>query len=385
MAGRKRTRRRAKGEGSIFQRSDGSWQGAATTGYDEQGKQRKKYLYGKTQSEVVEKLQALKQQLADGSYSENTLTLAVYLQRWLQEKARVVKPSTLEQYEYCVNLKIVPRVGRIMLDKFTPLQVQTLVAEVADDGGVATANKCRVVLSNAYKQAVRLKLVTENPVTATDPLPSKRREMILWTPEQAERFLDLAQSHRLYALFYVAISTGMRRGELLGLRWQDVTDSTLKICQTIVKVKGKLVVGTPKTKKGKRTIHISPDVVEVLQEHRLRQLAEKAKAGEYWVKNNLVFASEVGTPQDPDNLKRVRYQLMDEAEVPRVRLHDLRHLHASIAIRHGTDPTALAARLGHSRPSLTLDVYTHPYEEARAKAIFSIQDFLPKRKKGKKS
>jgi integrase len=377
MAGRRKTHRRGRGEGSIIQRADGSWRGAVTTGYN-YGKQVKEYVYGKTQAEVAGKLLEIKQQLAADTYSKGDVVSA-FLRTWLQDKARQVKPSTLEQYTRCVEKLIIPKVSGTRLDKLSSIRVRSLIHQIADTNGVAAANKSRVVLSNAYKQALRMHLVKTDPTLATDPLPTTPQEKILWTFDQAATFLDLARTHPLYTLFYLAMATGMRRGELLGLRWQDVSDTHLHIRHTLVKVNGKLVSGPPKSRRGNRLIDIEPDVVRVLNEHRQRQEADRVAAADYWVTSDLVFTSEVGTPVDPDNLKRVRYSLMDRAGVPRIGLRDLRHFYASFAIHEGADVDELARYLGHSRSSITLNIYTHQFAKKRTRAAVSLTSLLEER------
>ncbi len=385
--------KRAHGEGTISRRKDGTWEGKISLGYGTDGKRKRKTVYGRTQAEVREKLERVKREVADGTFTDAKLNVADYLRQWLAEAKRTVKPGTLEQYVYCVESHIKPRVGTVRLDKLTPLQVQRMVGDIADSiaksgrgKGVSTANKCRVVLYMAYKQAIRWQMVARNPVEAVDPLPETKREMTLWEPEQAARFLDVARAHRLYACFYLAMATGMRRGELLGLRWQDVQGDLIRVRQTLVKLKdGTVTLGTPKTKKGTRVIAVSPDVVQVLGLHRQQQDAERAqleRAGLPWPDHDLVFTSEVGTPINPDNFRRVRNELMDKADVPRVRLHDLRHLHASMAIKNGMDPKMLADRLGQSRASFTLDEYTHIWEAQRAKAVVNISEWLKEKRDG---
>lgn len=377
---RRRTYRRGKGEGSVLQRSDGTWRGAITTGYDGQGRQVKAYVYGKTQGEALAKLQNIKEQLAAGTYSKSDATVSEFLGMWLKEKGRVLRPSTVEQYARCVEKYIAPQVGGTRLDKLSPGRARDLINTIADEHGTAAANKSRVVLSNAYKLALRLQLVKTSPMSATDALPEDRREKTLWSLEQAARFLDFARGHRLYALFYLAMATGMRRGELLGLRWRDVTDKGIHVCHTLVK--GELVSGPPKSRRGDRFLSITPDVVRVLVEHRQRQEVERNAAGEFWVPSELVFTSEVGTPLDPDNLKRVRYTLMDLAEVPRIGLHDLRHFYASLAIQQGTNPRELADHLGHSRPSVSLNVCSHQFDQQRTRAAISRESVLPRQTRG---
>lgn len=381
MAARRKTKR-AKNTGGINKRTvtrkDGStyerWQGRVTVGYDAEGEQQREYVYGITQAEVIEKMQILQQKLANGSYSNIKLKVKAYLEQWLEEKERHVKPTTHEVYEYAARC-LYPHVGSIRLDKLTTLQIQTALNKISDKHGRAAANKCRRVLFSAYRQAIKWQLVTRNPVEAIDVLKEVRREQVLWSPEEAARFLTTARTHRLYALFYLGMATGLRRCELLGLCWQDIKGNVLHVRQTLVKAKGKLEFSTPKTAKGTRHVSLSPDVLEVLLLHRQLQDAERRDS---WPESSLVFVSETGTPLNPDNLTRLRKQLLKAAQVPEARLHDLRHLHASVAIKSGIDPKVLADRLGHARASFTLDVYTHLFEEQRVNSAVSLLDFLPK-------
>lgn len=372
---RRRVTRRGRGEGTVFERANGTWAGEVTTGYDEEGKQKRKTVYGKTQAEALAKVAEIKQRLVNGTFSDTKLTVKEYLKTWLEEKERQVKARTAHDYRYNLEKYIYPKIGQVKLDKLTPLQVQRFLSEIADAVSPDRANKCRRELLGAFKQAVRWGLIPRNPVDAVAPLKHERREMVLWTGIQAAAFLDTARAHRLYALFYLAMSTGLRSGELLGLRWQDIQGDRLIIRQNFVKVGSKTIVETPKTKRGKRVVAISPDVIESLNTHRMRQDAERLPS---WPDNGLVFVSEVGTPLNPDNLRRLRNSLMDDANVPRIRLHDLRHLHASMAIKGGMDAKVLADRLGHARASFTLDVYTHLFDEQRANSAVSLLDFLPK-------
>lgn len=169
---------------------------------------------------------------------------------------------------------------------------------------------------------------------------------------------------------------GLRRCELLGLRWEDISGSSLFVRQTRVKLSSGIVVDTPKSAKAVRRMWLSPDVLLVLAEHKQRQDAERERLAEYWPDTGLVFVSELGTPLSPDNLRRLRNRLMDLAGVPRVSLHQLRHLHATVAIFGGMDAKVLADRLGHTRASFTLDKYTHLFEAQRELSAVSLTDFL---------
>lgn len=395
--------RRAHGEGTVTQRKDGTWMAQLSVGYDANGKRIRKTRYAKTQQKALARLNELKREFALGEVSDDRLTLAAYLQQWLSDKRRSVKTGTYEQYELAVHRHIVPRVGHVPLAKLTPLQVQTMLGSIADSikksaersasrnprrgtpkspslgqsvsarSGVSTANKCRIVLNNAYKQALKWQLVQRNPVDVVDSLPESGREMKLWEIDEATRFLDRARGHRLYALFYLAMSTGLRRAELLGLRWSDLEGEVLHVRNTLVKRNdGTLAPESPKSRSSRRTIPLASDIVQVLAEHRARQRAEREALGEAWRDTNLVFVSKVGTALNPDNLRRTLNALCAKAEVPRVRMHDLRHLHSSACIRDGMDPKMLAHRLGHSRASFTLDRYTHLFESARMASPASL-------------
>jgi integrase len=305
-----------------------------------------------------------------------------YFEQWLIEKAREVKPQTAEDYRYQLEKYVTPIIGKLELSKLTPLKVQAMCGDLADRISPQRANKCRRVLSGALSQAVRWQLIPRNPCDAVKPLKVAQTEMKLWTPEDAAQFLDSARTHRLFALFYLAMSTGMRRGELLGLRWEDVGESCLHVRQSVIEQRGRIMITTPKTEKGARRVALSPDVLEVMRQQRERQEAERHLLGAAWPDTGLVFTSEVGTLMHPRNFTRTWHTLQTNAKVPKVKLHDLRHLHASMAIRSGVDPKVLADRLGHARASFTLDVYTHLFEEQRANSAVSLLDFLPSAPQG---
>lgn len=413
-------RKRANGEGNIskrtYTRKDGStydrFQASLSMGYDGQGKRKRVTVYGETQKEVKDKLEALKRQIHDGIYSDSKLKVKEFLATWLKEKKGQVKPRTHESYAYSVKQYVNPRIGNYQLAKLSPLQVQTAISSIASEVGTRTANLCRTLLLGAFNQAIRWQLVARNPVEGVETLKEEKKEMQLWSPQEAVYFLDTARAHRLYAFFYLAMSTGMRRGELLGLRWQDIKGEVIQVQQNLISIAGKIAISTPKSKSGFRAVSISSDVIEVISLHKQQHEAEKKFLGLAWVENDLVFTTGIGTPIHPRNLDRSWTQLQKkargkrladlaekltseslldeeqtilEAEVkaieqgklfPKIRLHDLRHLHASLAIKQGMDAKMLAERLGHSRASMTLDVYTHLFEEQRQKSSVNLKDAL---------
>lgn len=204
MARRKKANRRGDYEGSIFEtveRGKCVWI-AQVSIPQELGPAKRRTLRGKNYEEVKAKLDALKRQVQEGTIADTDLTLSAYLARWLREKVRSLEPTTFEQYQYRAG-KLTQHLGKERLDRLTPLKIQTAIGRIADDTGISTANRCLTLARQAYKQAIRWQLVARSPAEAVDALPEKRRELNLWTPEQAARFLDTAQGHRLYAAFYL--------------------------------------------------------------------------------------------------------------------------------------------------------------------------------------
>ena len=194
--------RRADGEGTITKRADGRWEGRLSLGHDRSGKRNRHVVYGRTQKEVRAKLDDLRSRLSSGYDGQSDLQTKAYLELWMIEKARTLKPSTIEQYRLCIDRHINPRIGHIRLGKLKPLQVQRLVGDVADAAGPAPAAKCKIILHGAFKQAIRWSIVSRNPVEAVEPPVQAKREMKVWSSQQAEAFLRAAKSHRLYAFFY---------------------------------------------------------------------------------------------------------------------------------------------------------------------------------------
>ena len=368
-------RRRDKGDGSVWETKYG-WQAALTVGYDENGKQKRRVVSGKTKAEVRKKLDALKQQLGNGTLPIDDLTLSAFLERWLTEKKRQVKPRTIESYQETIDRYIKPKLGRTKLSKLTPLRIQAALGEVADEVSAHTSNYTRSVLSIALNQAVKWNLLTSNPAKAVDRVRQEKREMTLWTPEEIVRFLEHAKEHRLYALFYLAITSGLRIGELLGLRWADLKGSVLHVRHSLGRRGRELALAGTKTDRGQRLVTLARDTVAVLEEHRRRQQAEREYLGDAWEHPEHMFVSEIGSYLDQDNVRRVWRRLGEQAGVPKARLHDARHLHVSLLIKHGLDASTVADRVGHTNPAFTLRQYTHLFEEQRLAAAVELDELL---------
>jgi integrase len=377
-------KRARNGQGSIYEttfvdkrsgKTVKRWQGQVVIP-QELGEPKRKTVYGKTYAAVKEKMDTLTRQVADGTASNTSQTVGQYLERWLKEKERQVKPRTIELYGDWANRHVNPRIGKVQLAKLTPLQVQTMMGDLADKVGVSTANKCRKMLYGALKQGVRWQILSRNVCDAVDPLKEERREMRIWETAEAVRFLDAIRAHRYYAAFYLAMATGLRRGELLGLMWSDLRGDSVYIQRTLTIINKKPAFSTPKTKRGTRFVTLPPDAIDVLERHRKLQEAEAAFLSEAWPNTGLIFTSAVGTPVDPRDFNKRFAALQVQAEVPHVRLHDLRHLHVSLLVRRGVDPRTIADRIGHTDSSFTLRWYAHMFEEQRRAAAVNLSDLL---------
>ena len=228
-------------------------------------------------------------------------------------------------------------------------------------------------------------LIPRNPVEATTPFKvTAVPKDHTWEAPETLRFLELAQTHRLFAAFYLTITTGMRHGEVLGLRWGDIEGDTLHLRQSLITLKGGYAISTPKTLKGIRRVVVDAETSAVMETHRLLQAKEQRKAGEDWGPksaeySDLMFTTEQGGPIHPRNFDRVWYGLMEKAQVRRIRFHDLRHMHVSLLNKAGMDARTIADRIGHTDPAFTIRRYAHVFEEQRRAAAIPLLELLSPR------
>jgi integrase len=374
-------RRRGNGEGTITRRKDGRWEARYVVHTDRGVKRR--VLYGKTRKEVADKLVKTLADRADGLvYDEENTTLGNYLDAWLKGSVRgSVRESTFDRYEIAVRVHIKPALGRLKLKKLTPAHVQGFYRDRLDAGfAPASVNKLHVVLHKALKQAVEWHMVPRNVAgLAKAPRPSATKEITPLSAEEARCLLEAAHGDRLEALYVLAVHTGMRQGELLALKWQDVDleNATLSVRRTITKSGGRLLLGEPKTRKSRRTIDLTEASVETLREHLARQTEEITILGDRYKDAGLVFTSEVGTLINPTNLRRRSFApLLEKAKAPRVRFHDLRHTCATLLFSRNVHPKEVQELLGHANISITLDTYSHVIPGMRARAARAMEDAL---------
>lgn len=371
------SRRRGRGEGSITLLPDGRYQGRLDLGYVS-GKRRRKAVYGKTRREVQHQLVKLRRDLQQGIPSaDERQTVAQFLTRWLEDAARhTIRPSTYDGYANLVRRHIAPEIGRMPLAKLTPQRLSALYGVLLDKGlAPRTVQYAHAVLRRALAQAVRWNLLPRNVADAVDaPLP-KRKEIAALTADQSRQLLDSARADRLYALYVLALTTGMRSGELLGLKWQDVDwhKATLHVRRTLGRTSAGVTFGEAKTAKGRRAIALPGLAVAALREHRAAQLEERLKAGSLWEDNDLVFPNHVGRPMERQNVaKRSFKPLLQRAGLPKVRFHDLRHSAATLLLALGEHPKVVQERLGHATIGVTMDVYSHVMPDMQRQAAAKL-------------
>lgn len=352
--------KRANGEGTVTQRKDGLWTAALTL---PNGK--RKYYYAKSQAEAVDKLNDAKRDQERGrDLSRKSQTVAAFLTDWLTDVKPSIRPSTYQSYAGHVNNHLIPAFGKIKLDKLSPADVRRMMRDLAAQKlSPRTITYARAVLRQALNQALKDGLVTRNVATLTDPPKAETYHVEPLTAVQARKLITESNKDRLGPLFAVAMMTGLRQGELLALRWQDVDlgGGMLTVRHTLTRVDGKLALTPPKTTKSRRTLNLPAAAVAALKDQRKRQLAERLFAGSRWQGEqwNLVFASTIGTPLNPSNMVHRLQAILKEAKLPRQRFHDLRHCCASLLLAQGVPAKTIMEQLGHSQISLTLNTYAH--------------------------
>lgn len=362
MAGKGTKRRSASGDGSIYQReSDGRWVAQVTLPDGS-----RKYLYGKTQAEARAKKTKALHDLDRGIplTRDERQTLAQYLAVWLDMIRPAIKPKTYRTYEPIIRTHVVPTLGKLPLTRLSPPHVQRLYAQLIAAGlSTTTVHHVHMVLHKALADALRLGLISRNVTAAVTPPRIREHQMRVLSLADVSALLAAADGDRLEALYVVALSTGMRQGELLGLRWQDVDleRGTAQVRQTLYRAGDPPQFGTPKTRTGRRLVKLNRHCIAALYEHRVRQRLEKLKRINVWATElDLIFCNTIGGAIDPTNLLRQQfYPLLARAGLPRVRFHDLRHTAATLLLARRMPTKSVSDMLGHASTQITSNIYSH--------------------------
>ncbi len=366
---------RGKNEGSIYQLKNKSWRAMISVGGTRQSKC---FLMKKDAQDWLHEIQS---QVNRGwDYRSGKTTLAEYLPQWLENHQVSLRPKTADQYRRTVEKYIVPNLGKILLKDLRLVRVEKFYSDLLKQGvGVRTINITHRILHCALEKAMRYGFIVSNPCHRAELPHAQQREMCVLDERQISLFLDAAMTSPHYALYRLAITTGMRQGELLGLKWTDLQwhNSSLLVQRQVQDIRGKGVIyQEPKTRAGKRTVMIGEDTLHILRQHWEQQQTQKQLSRNPWQENGLMFPSKVGTPMDPSNLRLDFAEVLERAGLPHIRFHDLRHTSASLMLNHNIPVIVASKRLGHSKPSITLDIYGHLYTERQSDAARIIDELI---------
>ncbi len=369
--------KRGNQEGTIYKRANGKWRGQIMLNGGRLS------FTAASRSEAQDWLRRTRNQIETGlTFKGSNLSFAEYLDRWLLSAKPRLSDHTWRTYGQLIRDYIKPIIGIVRLRDLSPSAIQRFYDQkVADGLGLRTAQKTHTVIHAALNSASKLGLIVRNPDDATEPPKPPRKEMKFLNAAQSVKLLKTAKttSDRNHAMYYLALTTGMREGELLALRWQDID-----LDQEILNVKfslkrlsgGGLRLQQPKTKSSVRSIKLGKETTQVLVLQKDQCEAEEKRAGTLWQDLGFVFPSTVGSAMDPSNLLKEFRKLLKKAALPAIRFHDLRHTAASLMLNNGVDVLVASNRLGHAKPSITLDVYGHLIPAMQAKAASVVEKLL---------
>lgn len=368
--------RRGRGEGTIYPVRDATgktryWAAQISLGW-RAGKRVRKNLRAETRAEVVKKL-AQVQRDRDAGFSvksDERETLGQYLTRWLEVVGPSVRPRSLVNYQIAVKNHIVPELGSTRLTALTTDDVQIFLNRKLDVLSPKSVSNLRGTLRAALNHAVETGQMARNPVLRTKPPAPKPRKLRVLDQDEAHRLLEAAKGDRNYALYAVALAMGLRLGEALGLRWEDIDAEKLHVRHSLQRINGSLVLSEPKTEKSVRSIKMPAMIVSALAEHRKVQ----HQSG---IVSPYVFTTWRGTPIDPRNALRQFKELLEKAGLPdTIRFHDLRHSCATLLLARGLNVKVIAELLGHSNPVMLLTTYSHVLPQMRDQAASEMDEVL---------
>lgn len=374
--------RRANHEGSIYQRnSDGRWIGAIRMGHGPDGRPLRKYVSASTRYKVVGKLKVLQRQIDDGLLPrDGRIRLSTLFERWADDVMRhQVEASTLRNYMSVARIHILPTLGDKELVNLNVNDVDHLLSLKRDSGlAPSTVRRIRIVLAQCLNQAVRWGLLFRNVANLSRPPKALRTEGRTLSPDQARQFLDTLKGHRNEALFALLLSTGLRRGEALGLMWTDFDREAgiIRVARQLKREGRALVTTDTKTFRSRRAVNLPHMMLVALLEHEKKQVGEREGRGERWIDTGFIFTTSKGTPIDPRNFYREFRRICDEAGLGLWHPHELRHSAASLMLAQGVKLHVVSQVLGHSSIRMTSDVYGHLLEPDRQDAALAMESLL---------
>ena len=377
-------KKRANGEGNIRKRKDGRWEGRYTAGHDpETGKAIYKNVLGRTQAEAKTKLKAAIEETKSLDVTKaGKYTVGAWMDEWFENYAKIkVRPSSHQTYLGYIDNHIKPNIGKIPLEKLTSLELQKLYKKLLEKGRVErieskgqskglspkTVRNIHQIIASAMKLAKEQRLIAADPTEGCALPKLEHREMKALPVEQLTSFLREAKDSGVFEMYYVELATGLRRGELLGLKWEDIDleKGILRVKRQVARINGEVVEAPLKTKNAYRTLPLAKDTIAVLKE-------QKKKVGSsHWV-----FPSPTGGPISPDSVLHMLHRVLKRAGLPRIRFHDLRHTFAILALQNGVDIKTVSGVLGHFSAGFTLDIYAHVTTAAQKEAAKAMEKDL---------
>ncbi len=355
--------RRGHGEGSVYRHNDKLWAAAITLPNG-----RRQVFYAHSRHEAAEKLNTALHSRHEGvPIPSGRETVAHFLDEWLEMAKPQVRERTWVRYEQLVRVHLQPTLGKKALKALQPRDLQSLYSKLLGTNlSPTTVHHVHMVIHRALGQALRLEMVSRNVADLVDAPRMAHHDMATLNDIQVRQLLTITSEDRLAALWLLAVTTGMRQGELLALRWGDLDldRRALQVTGTLQRSRssGGMVREAPKTARSQRRIMLGDLAVAALQQRRTEQVSERLLAGPKWQDPDLVFTTESGGPLDPSELLRHFRRLLTQADLPRIRFHDLRHTAATLMLSRGVHPKVAADMLGHSTVAITLDLYSHSTE-----------------------
>ena len=375
-------KRRPSDDGMVRKREDGRWEGRVVVGYDEKGLPKTKNVLAKTKSECSAKLNALKASLQGPSEPKQRkpnadMTFGAWLDRWYQRECKPqIRPKTQADYENRIYQHIIPELGSIPLAKLTAADFQQFYNRLKEGGRFLRVDQygpglsdrmvksCHVTCRMALDQAVAQGLILKNPALSCKAPVTRPKEMQVLTGEEIQRLLIQAKEDGCFELLLLELSTGLRRGEILALRWDDLDfrTGTLRVERQVQRIQGKLAVSQPKTRASCRSILLPAPVLEILAQYR-------QSVSSHWM---FPSPKKEDSPLDPAAVRKKLSAVLKRAGCPAARFHDLRHTFATSTLEHGMDVKTLSTVIGHVSSATTLNVYAHVTDEMRQKAADNI-------------
>lgn len=378
--------------GSILKRGKNSWLLRYELPRRADGKRRQgtETVHG-TKKDAEKRLREILINMDHGDYIEPCkMSVKEYMLEWLQNYTFTnTRTTTYEMYSSLICQHIIPELGNIPLAKLAPIHLQQFLIKKMMDGGrvdgkpgglsTKTVRHLYAILREALSQAVEMNIIAKNPAVRVKQPKLKQKEIKFFSEEQVKSFIRASEGTRFHCLFMMALGTGLRRGELLALQWQDIDfeNSMVTVNKTLVKTKNGLKIQPPKTKSSRRTVSLPFTVNELLKKHKVEQNKLKLRQGVSYIDNGLVFCSINGNPLNPDNLvKRYFYPIISKAGLPRITFHGLRHTHATIMLARGENVKVVSERLGHTNVAFTIKTYGHVMPNMQAEAAKRFDDVL---------